>query len=184
MPKRHSPHLPRLWLMTDPRLDGDMLAAIARLPKGSGVIFRHYHLPSRQRRALFRVVRQTTRRKRLVLLLADSAQKARAWGADGSHGRHRGATTAPVHSHTELINAQRSGARAVIVSPIFPTRSHPGARALGRVRFGFLVRNARLPVISLGGMNPKRARSLACFGVHGWAGIDAFNSQKRKAVPT
>jgi thiamine-phosphate pyrophosphorylase len=62
----------------------------------------------------------------------------------------------------------------VFVSPVFPTRSHPGAPALGRIRFGLLIRDSGIPVIALGGMDERRARSLARLRVHGWAAIDAW----------
>jgi thiamine-phosphate pyrophosphorylase len=73
----------------------------------------------------------------------------------------------------------------VFLSPVFPTRSHPGARALGRVRFGLIAQQARIPVIALGGMDARKGRSLRALGAYGWAGIDAWSEdQKRKAVPT
>ena len=82
--------------------------------------------------------------------------------------------TASAHSRREAIAAERCGADAVFVSPSFSTRSHPGARALGPVRFGLLVRGLRVPAIALGGMTPKRARRLGALGAHGWAAIDAW----------
>src|SRR3546814_6186712 len=47
--------LPRLWLMTDERVDDEtLLTAIRRLPQGSGIILRHYTLPTHKRRLLDR----------------------------------------------------------------------------------------------------------------------------------
>ncbi len=82
--------------------------------------------------------------------------------------------TCAAHSRTDIIAARRAGLDAVFVSPVFATRSHPGKPALGRVRFGLMVRAAGVPVIALGGMNAQRARTLAPFGIHGWAAIDAW----------
>jgi len=96
----------------------------------------------------------------------------------------RGAVSAPVHSLRERVAAERAGTRLLFVSPVFPTRSHPGARSLGRVRFGALMRGARARVIALGGMTQARAKSLSGFGIYGWAAIDGLSAQKRKAVPT
>ena len=174
MMKRHTP-LPRLWLMTDARMGEALLPAIAALPKGSGLVFRHYELSAEDRNILLARVRRIARARRLVLVVA---------GKGGAHGRHRGAITAPVHSVRERIAAERAGARLVFVSPVFATASHPGARPLGRVRFGMLIRGSKCSVVALGGMNARRARGLAAFKIHGWAGIDAFIRQKRKAVPT
>src|SRR3546814_2784091 len=77
--------LPRLWLMTDERVDDEtLLTAIRRLPQGSGIIFRHYTLPTNKRRLLFARVRAIAQRRRLVLLLAGPEEIALAWKADRS----------------------------------------------------------------------------------------------------
>ncbi len=165
MHRRHPSPRPRLWLMTDERMGDGLLRTIAALPKGSGVIFRHYSLPQKARAAMFHQIRAIAKRRRLVLIRG---------GRRGQHGRERGCITAPVHSIPERIAAERAGAKLLFVSPVFETRTHPGARALGRVRFGLLIKGAKRPVIALGGMTHKRARSLNTFAIHGWAGIDAF----------
>ena len=169
MPKRHSRPLPRLWLMTDERMGDALLPSIRRLPKGAGVIFRHYTLPPAERAALFDQVERVARARRLMLVLP---------GKFGGHGRYRGALTAPVHSIPERIAAERNGARLIFVSPVFPTTSHPGSRALGRVGFGRIIRGSAVPVIALGGMTPRRARSLGAFGIYGWAAITSLTGQK------
>jgi thiamine-phosphate pyrophosphorylase len=162
--------------MTDERLGDRLLPSIRALPKGSGIVFRHYSLPTSERRALFHQVRKIARARRLLLLLAGDARLALAWHAAGWHGKScgTGIHSAPVHSVRERIAAERGGAALLFVSPIFPTRSHPGALALGRVKFGQIMLNTRRPVIALGGMSAKRTHSLAPFGVHGWAAIDAL----------
>jgi thiamine-phosphate pyrophosphorylase len=101
---------------------------------------------------------------------------ARAWKADGTHGRQRGwgLHTAPVHSKQELKLAEHNGAKILFVSPIFATQSHNGKSGMGRVRFGILVAGTKRPTIALGGMDCKRAQALSGFGIHGWAGIDAL----------
>ena len=83
--------LPRLWLMTDERLGDRLFAALANLPAGGGIVFRHYRLAENARRALFDRVKEQARRRHQLLLLAGPAEQAEAWGADGSHGRGPGA---------------------------------------------------------------------------------------------
>jgi thiamine-phosphate pyrophosphorylase len=168
--------LPRCWLLTDPRQGEALWVALEHMPRGAGVIFRHYEVADR--RALFRRVQTIARRRRLILLLAGPPQLAAAWGADGSYGadRRRPSRRAPVkaigaHNRAELVAAERCDATMVLLSPVFPTRSHPGARPLGRVRFSALARASRLPVIALGGLDRGRARSLPAYG---WAGIDGW----------
>ena len=168
--------LPRLWLMTDERLGDRLLPAVERLPIGAGIVFRHYSLGETERRRLFGRVADVARRRALMLLLAGPADQAAAWGADGSHGRGRGAglRSAAVHDLAEIRAAERDGAGLLFLSPVFATRSHPGARPLGPARFNFLARRTDLPVIALGGMDDVRVRRLR--EAYGWAGIDAFLS--------
>ncbi len=178
-PKANS--LPDLWLMTDPRLGADLVGVVARLPKGAGVIFRHYELPRAERRVLFDAVRRVCRRQRRLLLLAGLPREAQAWGADGFHGRVGRRLTpqqwhsAPVHDAPEIRAAETLGADCLLLSPVFATRSHPDGAALGRLRFGLLRGQTGLPVYALGGMNTIRAHSLAGFKLAGWAGIDALS---------
>jgi thiamine-phosphate pyrophosphorylase len=160
--------------MTDERLGDGLFAAIERLPPGGGIVFRHYSLLEAERRALFEQVKALARHRRLMLLLSGAAPQARAWGADGSHGRGRGTgfRSAPVHNLSEIRAAERAGADLLFLSPVHATRSHPGAEPLGAARFTLLARRTRLPVVALGGMNAECAQDLG--GAYGWAGIDAW----------
>ena len=174
------PPLPRLWLMTDERQSDALWTALRRLPRGAGVIFRHYATPPAERQALYERVAKEARRRRLLLVLGGTPAQALAWRADGAHGRspHRrpaGAMlrTAPAHDVPELMAAARAGADLILLSPVFATRSHPGAPALGRSRFGLLARTTNTPIVALGGMTAKRTRRLP--GAYGWAAIDAWS---------
>jgi thiamine-phosphate pyrophosphorylase len=166
--------LPRLWLMTDERQGERLWAALERLPRGSGIVFRQYDAPDRQ--DMFARVSRVARRRGLVLVLAGPPELARRWGAQGCHGRRgRGSAsirTAPAHDLKEIREAERMSAQLLFVSPVFATRSHPSAKPLGPVRFALLARQTRLPVIALGGMDRRRARGIA--GAYGWAAIDAW----------
>lgn len=169
--------IPRLWLMTDERLGDALWTALARLPRGSGVVFRHYRLPPTERRALFERVRRVTRQRRLVLVVAGEAWLGRA---DGHHGAARprtvapGLYTRPVHSRREAVAAIRAGADLVFASPVFATRSHPGAAGLGPLRLGRMIAGLTVPVVALGGMDARRMRRLKGLPLHGWAAIDGW----------
>lgn len=171
---------PRLWLMTDERQGERLWTALARLPRGAGIVFRHYRTAPAERRAVFEKVRRIARRRTLTLVLAAPPRIAAAWHADGVHGRagHRVARpllrTAPAHDAVELRAALLAGADVVFLSPIFATRSHPGVRVLGPLRFGALARGGGR-VVALGGMDRRRGRRLAALGSYGWAGIDALS---------
>ena len=169
--------LPREWLMTDQRQGDRLFDALARLPAGAGIVFRHYALPAEERWRLYREVRGIARRDGHLLLLGGPADEARAWRADGSHGPGpgEGLRTAPAHDLREIRAAERAGAALIFLSPVYRTRSHPGAPVLGPAEFGRLCRRTRLPVVALGGMDRRRARALRLRGAWGWAGIDAWS---------
>ncbi|WP_284054255.1 thiamine phosphate synthase [Stakelama marina] len=170
--------------MTDERLGDRLWSALERLPRGSGIVFRHYSLTPDERRALFARVAQIAARRRLVLLRAGRTRLART--EQGVHNGPKpvvGLWTRAVHTRRDLIAAHRDGVDLVFASPVFATESHPGARSLGRARFMAMVQDASMPVIALGGMTPQRARILCDHRIHGWAAIDWWADQKRKAVP-
>jgi len=166
--------LPRLWMVTDERQSEALAAATRRLPRGAGIVFRHYSLAPGPRRALFDEVKRLARAQGLLLLLAGPSAEAREWGADGSHGRGggEGLRTAPAHDLAEIRAAEAAGAALLFLSPVFPTRSHPTARPLGVDGFARLAEATPLPVVALGGMNAERFERLS--GAYGWAGIDAW----------
>lgn len=165
--------LPRLWLMTDERQGDELLASVRKLPPGAGIVFRHYSLPEAERKALFDAVRAAHPG---LLLLAGQAREARAWGADGSHGRGagEGLRIAPAHDLEEIRSAEAEGAALVFLSPVYPTRSHPGHEPLGEKAFAALTEATILPVIALGGVDSEKGARLMAQGAYGWAGIDAW----------
>lgn len=172
MRARHS--LPPIWLISDARND----TALRHVPRGAGVIFRHYHLEAPARRSCFAALRGACR------ILSGSMPQARCWGADGAYGPARMLARGPAglrlvtaHSLREIGRANRIRADAVVLSPVFPTRSHPGGRTLGPVVFRLLAARSQVPVIALGGMNARRALRI---GADRWAGIDAFIRRNRE----
>lgn len=186
MRRRHP--LPKLWLLTDERQGAALWTALARLPRGSGVVVRHYGLPDTDRRCLFARITRLGRARGWTVLLAGDAMLARAWRADGHYGSAAGGGglhMAPVHDRAEIRAAERARANLLVLSPMFPTRSHPGVATLGTLGFVALVRKTQLPVIALGGVTKRHAALVKRLGAHGWAGIDAFTApnQKRNAVP-
>jgi thiamine-phosphate pyrophosphorylase len=167
--------LPRLWLMTDERQGEGLFDAVARLPAGAGIVFRHYSLAREARRALFERVSSAAGGR--LLLVAGPADQALAWGAGGSHGRGpgEGLRSAPARDLAEIRAAEAAGASFIFLSPVFATRSHPERAPLGPAGFAALSRRTALPVVALGGMNAARAERLA--GAYGWAGIDAWGER-------
>lgn len=188
MPVRHP--LPRTWLLTDERQGDALWPALRALRAGSGVIVRHYSLSAPDRRRLFARISVIARRRKLVLLLSGADSDARRWRADGIYAASGARPTAGLlwaataHNRRELQQAARRGADLVLLSPLFPTRSHSGAQALGPAAFARLAKASRLPVIALGGVKTEHLPLLRRIGAYGWAGIDAFVTPKAKRIRT
>lgn len=164
MPVRHPAKavkgLPALWLMTDERMGAGLWTALERLPRGSGVVFRHFATPPAERSAILAQIDRIARRRRLIVIRSGVAGQT--------------PLLHPAHSLREAVAARRAGADLVLVSPIYPTRTHPGARTLGPVRAAMIARAAGIPAIALGGMNAARFKRLRSLGFAGWAAIDGL----------
>ena len=178
---------PEAWAVSDARNDALLAHALARLPRGCGLIFRHWHLDPADRRRRFAALARIARRRGHAVVLAGDVRTARRWRADGAYGPARLLARGPqalrlvtAHSLRELARARRARADAVLLSPVFATRSHPGARGLGPLRFRLLAARAGLPVIALGGMNAARARRLRW---REWAAIDGICGESHPAKP-
>ncbi len=169
--RQPSPCRPLLWLFTDERAAEALWAALERLPRGAGVVFRHCATPLAERRRLWARVAAVCRRRGLVLVRAGFVRLGR--GPEVTHGR-RGSLTWPAHDRREAIAAARAGATIVFVSPVFPTRSHPGGRALGPLRAAGVARGLPVTAIALGGMDARRFARVRALGFAGWAAIDAL----------
>lgn len=165
---RNGRGLPKLWLFTDARRLPDPRAAVARLPVGlAGVVLRHDGEPIRGK--LGSDLARICRARRLALVVAGDVRLAAALRA-GVHLRsgrwpgiqrtRRGPITSSAHGAADLLRARRSGALLAFLSPAFATQSHPGAAALGSIRWTRLARRAPLPVGALGGIDGTAIRRL------------------------
>ena len=171
---------PLLWL-TDPARAPDPVAVARRLPRGCGVVLRHYDAPDRA--DLARRLAAVCRARGLVLLVGADAALAAAVGAHGVHlpewdtrwgaRRHEWRLlTAAAHSAGALRRA--AGADAALLSPVFATVSHPGAPPLGPARFAELTAGSPLPVYALGGVTAAAAPALRGSGAAGIAAVGAL----------
>lgn len=190
VPHNRTPALPKRWLVTDHIRRPDPLPAIERLSPGSGVILRHYG--SETRRETAEAVMRVARLRRLVVLVAGDWRLAAALGADGLHlpeglvrrggpaaalgwlRRRGGILSAACHGRAALGRARVLKAHMAVLSPVFPTASHPGAETIGPVRFGLWARRAGGAVFALGGMSPRRFRRLPKGSAAGFAAVGAF----------
>ena len=162
--------------MTDDERLPDPIAAARRLPKGSLVIVRARN--AKRRHALGEALRTQTHG--LILLAADDPVLA-----DSLHGLHLPEAHARDAAHWRALRPhwvitvaahsprglQAPHANAALLSPVFATKSHPGAKALTPVRARSMAHRALLPVLALGGVTARNATLL-----RGFSGIAAITA--------
>jgi len=173
--------------LSDPIRLPDPSALLPGLPRGSAVLLRGATMEVARR------VARICRARGLVLLVSGEGRLALRLGA-GLHLPDRAAArnvlpfllnrrlwnrggrllSAAVHGRAGLARARRVAASVVLVSPAFPTLSHPGLRALGPLRWAALARAAGQPAVALGGMSASAMRRLPGHWAAGWAAIGAF----------
>lgn len=155
--KRRQTRVPRRWLVADDRFGGELAAALRKLPPNSGVLLLYRDMAAGKRARLLAMLRQLASRRRLVMVDEIASEAAR------------------VHNLRELRSAGLKRVPLLFLSPMAPTRSHPGQAPLGRMKAAALLRLARVPVIALGGMNEASFAAVRRLGFAGWAGIDAWS---------
>jgi thiamine-phosphate pyrophosphorylase len=144
--------MPEQWFVAHAR-SRELWATLGKLPRGSGVIVT-LRMSSSERRRL----RHLSRVRGLTVVMEQSRVARR------------------VHDIRELRQALLRRTPLILLSPIYPTRTHPHWAPLPRLRAAALARLADRRLIGLGGMDPKRYSALRALGFSGWAGISAFRT--------
>lgn len=169
---------PREWLMTDERIGGRLWEAIDELPPGAGVVLRHHGTPAHERVVLGRRMAELCSERGLTLAISRDVAMAELLNAQLVHNPANDPGALPfsrsAHSLDEARTRCNSAASLIFLSPLFPTRSHPGEEPLSRDEARAIVAGCQVPVIALGGMNRARFEEIRGDGFYGWAGIDAW----------
>jgi 8-oxo-dGTP diphosphatase len=112
------------------------------------------------------------------VLLSGDETLAQEVGADGVQLTSRqlaGMSKRPVvdwcgascHNAEELRRAEALGCDFALLSPVLPTRSHPGAANLGWKKFATIATGASIPVYALGGLKHEDMQTAWQSGAHG-----------------
>ena len=138
-------------------------------------------LPSSTRLQLAKgVVTLASRHADARVLINDDEALAHEVGASGLHlsaGRLKQIKRRPsfawvaasCHSTEELQCATSLGLDFVVLGPVSPTATHPGAKGMGWGEFASLIEQSPLPVFALGGMRTDMLEMAWEFGAHGIA---------------
>lgn len=179
-----TPHLPALILMTDQKRLPDPIAAARALPRGSAVIVRHTEDGERAKLAL--ALADVADECELRLLIANDPELAEAADVAGVHFSEARASEAArwraerpnwlitAAAHSEDAVARASSVDAVLLSPIFTTKSHPERQPLGVDRLRAVATNVRVPIYALGGIDSENVGQLADIPLAGIAAIGAL----------
>lgn len=76
---------------------------------------------------------------------------------------------ASCHDVEEIRRAEELGCDFVLLSPVLPTKSHPGAPNLGWEKFAAMAAGASIPVYALGGLTHQNMQIAWQHGAHGIA---------------
>jgi len=182
---------PHLLLITDhSRYVGDaFFSSVEAALKGGvdAVLVREKQMDSARLLAFCSRLREMTSRHDARLLVHTQADVAQAVNADGVHVAAKDiveltsmrrwldnpdmSLSASCHDAGQLQAAADAGADFALLSPVFPTASHPGAPHLGVEKFKSLATAAALPVIALGGVTPENRHQLEAFPIAAISGL-------------
>ncbi len=180
-----SNRVPQLTLITDTtRFSGESFFYAmqqALLGGVDAVLVREKQLTSAKLLALASRLRQMTHDTHARLIIHSQADVACAVDADGIHLSSADipgiaavrqwmndpfkSVSVSCHNSAELQQAHVCGADFALLSPVFPTRSHPGAAHLGAEKFQKLASEAMLPVVALGGIDASNCHTLKGYGM-------------------
>jgi thiamine-phosphate pyrophosphorylase len=180
--------LPNLLFFTDPERTADPERVAERLPPGAAVVFRAFGAPDAAVQG--RRLREITRRKGLPLLVGADPALALAVEADGLHLPERLASTLPRLRETRSdwlitiaahgLEAARAGvaagADALVVSPVFSSRSPSAGAPLGVDGLKRLVEAVETPIYALGGVRADTVAGLLDTGIVGIAAVEALSA--------
>lgn len=182
--------MPQLIYMTDGLRYDNSVEFYKSLPQNTMVIIREYDYPDREQR--IRTIVTLCRKLNISFSIAANWQLALKLKAHAIHIpehmkqqipfiaqkiRPSMVITSSAHSITHVYQNHFVGCDASILSPVFPTESHPGAIPLSRntlMRVKNAASNHR--IYALGGIDNINIVSLKHRGFSGIAGISCFHS--------
>lgn len=161
---------------------GDFLARLqTALERGLRLVqLREKHLSDTEFELIAKQALTLVRRYGARLLINGEPELAMRVAADGVHCTSNRLLAlrarpdvpwcgASCHTREEMDHAARLGLDYVVLGPVLPTLSHPGANTMGWERLAAWTRNYPLPVYAIGGMRPDLIDTAWQHGAHGIA---------------
>ncbi len=175
-----------MFYFTDDERGLDPLRVAQTLPSGTGIVFRHYN--SQNRVKIAKYLSKICKLRHLRLYIAQNPTISHAVDAYGIHLPEYQIPQIPMirsrypdldissacHSVRALRKAADLGADRAFLSPVFPTKSHPGKAGTGLMTAALAIRAQSLPVYALGGIRDHHLRQLSGLGFSGFGAISYF----------
>lgn len=184
-------HMPSMIFITDQQAQPYPEQIIENLPHNSMVILRDYDLENRA--MLGEALAYVCKQKQIKLLVAKELDLALQIGANGIHlpeymlGELNTIKTdypnmfisVACHCMEAALKAEEGGADAILLAPVFVTKSHPETiensnLVLGPEILKEISALCEVPIYALGGVNAETAPRLMHTGVTGIAAIRGF----------
>jgi thiamine-phosphate pyrophosphorylase len=179
---------PRLIFMTDNEAQPHPEETIDRMPEGSMVILRDYD--DENRHDLAKALSYICQSKGIKFLVAGDLTLALMVDADGVHlpkymaqdaesikiDNPNFIITIAANSKKAVEKAELLGVYAVLVAPVFPTKSHPEtfedqSLLIGTEQLQELCSEFDIAIYALGGVNVETAERIKHSGIAGFAAI-------------
>ncbi|WND03642.1 thiamine phosphate synthase [Temperatibacter marinus] len=170
--------------MTDEKRTGPTEFIIPELPKNTVILYREYEKINRAEEAS--KLQYLSLSAGCRFFVAGDIPLARSLNAEGVHIPHwlletvkqddllGLKTTVACHDQQALHRAEELKLTMALVSPVFPTSSHPGAPVLGIDMLTNLSANAKIELAALGGITKDTAPLLKNLSLSAIAGVSAF----------
>jgi len=158
-----------------------------KIPKESAFLLRSYKTAGRKKIA--KQLLEFCKMKKLKLLIASDIKLAEDINAHGVHFpeymikknkinwgvvkknklEKKWIITIAAHNLQILKKAEFFDIDAALLSPVFPSESHPNSKNLGINKFAEIAKKTKLPIYALGGINIKNIKSLLETDIIGYA---------------
>tara|TARA_B100001123_G_C14992603_1_gene900191 strand:+ start:50 stop:685 length:636 start_codon:yes stop_codon:yes gene_type:complete len=180
--------LPKVIIIFDDSFFNKKKFLNLKIPRNSAFLLRSYK--SKERKKIAKQLLKFCKIRRLKLLISSDIKLADNINADGVHFpeymvkknnkinwkytnqlklKKKWITTVAAHNINTIKLAKNFNIDAALLSPVFPSKSHPMGKILGVKKFTKIVKQANLPIYALGGINIKNVKSLLETDIIGYA---------------
>ncbi|MFT6558204.1 thiamine phosphate synthase [Sneathiella sp.] len=180
---------PNLFYFTDDQRGADPVKMAEKLPTNTGIIFRHYQ--TEYRASLAHELSILCKKRKLKLIIAQNPALSKKIRAFGCHLPEYMVQRLPLlkhqypdlyfsvacHSIRQVLQAQKYGANGAFLSPLFPTKSHPGSRVFSPYSLCSARQKLTMPVYGLGGVTNQKGQFLKGLGYSGYGAISELENR-------